>query len=274
MADRSGGDRRRGNRGNARQGGRQGDRRGNRQSGRPDRQPSARQRDTGQPAAPPIPDDIQATDLDPDVRRDLVSLPKELADRVARHLVAAGVLLEDDPERALQHARFARSKAPRIAAVREAAGLAAYRAGEWAEALAELRAARRISGGPGHLPVLADVERALGRPERALELARSPEARDLDEADRIELLIVSAGARRDLGELDAAVVSLQVPELDPRRSDPWSARLFYAHADNLLASGRREDAIRWFLAAADADLDEQTDAAERLEELTTERAAP
>ncbi len=208
------------------------------------------------------------------MRRDLVSLPKELADLVARHLVAAGTLLEDDPARALQHARFARSKAPRIAAVREAAGLAAYRAGEWAEALSELRAARRISGGPGHLPVLADVERALGRPERALDLARSPEARQLAEADRIELLIVAAGARRDLGELNAAVVSLQVPELDERRNDPWSARLFYAHADNLLAAGRRDEAIRWFLAAADADVDEQTDAAERIEELTAERAAP
>ncbi len=276
MADRSGG-------GQARRGGDKG--RGNRgrqparksgqpRGGRQDRQSSGSQRDTGQAAVPPISDNIQAADLDPDVRRDLVSLPKELADRVARHLVAAGTLLEDDPERALQHARFARSKAPRIAAVREAAGLAAYRAGEWAEALGELRAARRISGGPGHLAVMADVERALGRPERALELARSPEARQLGEADRIELLIVSAGARRDLGELDAAVVSLQVPELDQRRSDPWSARLFYAHADNLLAAGRRDDAIRWFLAAADADVEEQTDAGERLEELTAERAVP
>ena len=209
MADRSGGGDAR--RGNYRKG-RPGDRQGRQSTGRRDGGPQRGRRDggsksPGQPPVPTIPDDIQATDLDSDVRRDLVSLPKELADLVARHIVAAGTLLEDDPARALQHARFARSKAPRIAAVREAAGLAAYRAGEWAEALAELRAARRISGGPGHLPVLADVERALGRPERALDLARSPEARQLDDADRIELLIVTAGARRDLGELDAAVVS-------------------------------------------------------------------
>ena len=121
--------------------------------------------------------------------------------------------------------------------MREAAGIAAYHAGEWTEALGELRAARRMGGGPGHLAVMADIERALGRPERAIELARGPEARELDRAEAIELAIVAAGARRDLGELDAAVVGLQLPELDPARREPWSARLFYAYADNL-AGGR------------------------------------
>ena len=70
-----------------------------------------------------------------------------------------------------------------------------------------------------------------------------------------------------MGQLDAAVVALQGPDLDPRRRDPWSPRLFYAYADNLEAAGRPEDAIRWFLNAAEADDDEQTDAAERAIEL-------
>jgi tetratricopeptide (TPR) repeat protein len=190
-----------------------------------------------------------------------------VADDVARHLVAAGTLLEADPDQALAHARYARAKASRLAIVREAVGLAAYRAGEWTEAIAELRAARRMGGGPGHLPVMADAERALGRPERALELFRSPEAAELDRADAIELLIVASGARRDLGEVDAAVVSLQVPELDPDAREPWSARLSYAYADALLAADRRDEAVRWFLHAAQADDDELTDAADRLSEL-------
>jgi tetratricopeptide (TPR) repeat protein len=194
-------------------------------------------------------------------------LRKDVAEEVAKHLVAAGTLLEEDPERALAHARYARSKASRLAVVREAAGLAAYRAGEWNEAIGELRAARRMGGGPGHLAVLADAERALGRPEKALEVARSSEANDLDRPDAIELLIVAAGARRDMGEVDAAVVSLQIPELDPKVIAPWSARLFYAYADLLLAAGRRDEAIRWFLDAAQADDEELTDAAERLAEL-------
>jgi tetratricopeptide (TPR) repeat protein len=213
---------------------------------------------------------LRDVQLDADVRRDLRGLRKDAADDVARHLVAAGSLLLEDPEQALAHARYARGKASRIAVVREAAGLAAYHAGEWAEALAELRAARRMGGGPGHLAVMADAERALGRPERALELARGPEAGELDKAEAIELLIVGAGARRDLGEADAAVLSLQVPELEPKRRAPWSARLFYAYADALLGAGRREDAVRWFLHAEDADEDELTDAAERLAALGAE----
>jgi tetratricopeptide (TPR) repeat protein len=208
--------------------------------------------------------------LDADVRRDLRGLQKETAETVARHLVAAGSLVDEDPEQALAHARYARYRASRIALVREAAGIAAYHAGEWAEALGELRAARRMGGGPGHLAVMADIERALGRPERALDLARGPEARELNRAEAIELAIVAAGARRDLGELDAAVVGLQLPELTPAARDPWSARLFYAYADNLAAAGREADAVEWFMYAADADEAAETGAAARLAELTGE----
>ncbi|HEX4247942.1 MAG TPA: hypothetical protein VH008_08740 [Pseudonocardia sp.] len=217
--------------------------------------------------APPLPEGLADVKLAGDVRRDLLGLRKDVADEVSQHLVAAGSLLEDDPERALAHARYARGKASRLALVREAVGLAAYHAGEWNEAISELRAARRMGGGPGHLAVMADAERALGRPERALELARGPEAAELDREEAIELLIVAAGARRDLGETDAAVVSLQVADLKESRRDPWSPRLFYAYADALLAAGRRDEAVRWFLHAAEADDDEMTDASERLAEL-------
>ncbi|MDT7551871.1 MAG: hypothetical protein QOI16_407, partial [Pseudonocardiales bacterium] len=221
-------------------------------------------------SAPPLSDSIVATALDPAARRDLLGLQKDLAEAVARHLVAAGSLVDEDPQAALAHARYARRRASRIAVVREAAGIAAYHAGEWAEALAELRAARRMGGGPGHLAVMADVERAMGRPERAIEVARGPEARELGRDTQVELAIVVAGARRDLGELDAAVVGLQIPELDPTRRDPWSARLFYAYADNLLAAGRESDALQWFVHAVDADADGQTDADVRVAELTGE----
>ncbi|MGH3671194.1 MAG: hypothetical protein ACRDSH_11235 [Pseudonocardiaceae bacterium] len=198
-----------------------------------------------------------------------MTLPKGLADIVGGHLIMAARALDDDPQLALAHTRFARSKAGRVAAVREAAGFAAYYAGEWSEALAELRAARRLSGGPGQLGVLADCERALGRPERALEIARSQEASQLEPAEAVELRIVAAGARRDLGQFDAAVVALQGPDLDAPGEELWRARLRYAYADNLLAAGREQDAIRWFLAAADADVEGSTDAAERAVEVSS-----
>lgn len=204
--------------------------------------------------------------LDVSVRQDLRGLPKGLADKIAAHLVAAGTLIDEDPQRALRHARYARQRASRVAVVREANGIAAYQAGEWSEALGELRAARRM-GGPGHLALMADCERAVGRPERALEISRSPEAMELDDQEAVELRIVAAGARRDLGEVDASVVSLQIPQLDSGRQDPWSARLFYAYADNLLAAGRPREAFTWFVHAADADDESETDAPERLEEL-------
>ncbi|GDY33616.1 tetratricopeptide repeat protein [Gandjariella thermophila] len=225
------------------------------------------------PAAPELPDDIEAAALDHEIRSELRSLPKPVADSVARHLVAAGVLVDTDPERALEHARYARGKASRVAAVREANGLVAYHAGEWSEALAELRAARRMGGGPGHLAVMADCERALGRPERAIEIAREARGEPLPPAEAVELRIVAAGARRDMGQRDAAVVALQGPDLDPRRRDPWSARLFYAYADNLLEAGRWEEALRWFLNAAEADEEGETDAADRAFELAPDTEA-
>ena len=84
------------------------------------------------------------------------------AEDVARHLVMAGRVMDDDPQTALLHARAARRRAGRIAAVREAVGIAAYLCEEWTEALSELRAVRRMTGANEVVPMLADCERALG----------------------------------------------------------------------------------------------------------------
>jgi len=216
---------------------------------------------------PPIPDDVTPSDLPREARAELRTVSKETADLVARHLVMAGLLIEDDPRSAYSHAEAARRRLPRIAVVREAVGLCAYANGDWAEALAELRASRRINGSVDHLPVMADCERGLGRPERALALATSPEAKRLDREGAVEMRIVVSGARRDLGQAEAAVVSLQGADLDAARRDPWSARLFYAYAEALIAAGRVRDARQWFVNAALADDDGATDAPERIDEL-------
>nr|WP_244454491.1 Replicase polyprotein 1ab [Micromonospora echinofusca] len=194
-------------------------------------------------------------------------MAKPVAETVARHLVATGQLIDEDPAEALAHALAARRLASRIAAVREAVGLAAYHAGEWQTAIAELRTYHRMSGQQTHLAVLADCERALGRPERAIDLFRGADRATLDQATAIELLIVAAGARTDMGQGDAAVAMLQVRELTGEATEPWAARLRYAYADALLAVGRREEAREWFSRAADVDEAAETDAAERLLEL-------
>jgi tetratricopeptide (TPR) repeat protein len=203
--------------------------------------------------------------LDPEARAELRTLPGDLADAVARRLVAASI--EEDPARAYAYAQAARRLAARVGIVRETTGIAAYRAGEWADALTELRAARRLTGRESYLPLMADSERALGRLDRALDLVTGPQARGLDRATTIELRIVESGIRRDQGLPDAAVVALQVPELTDGRTRPESARLFYAYADALLDAGREEEATDWFARAAAADREGVTDAADRLEEL-------
>ena len=194
-------------------------------------------------------------------------MDRATADTVARHLVAAGELLDDDPETALAHAQAARARSGRIAAVREAVGIAAYQCEDWAQALSEFRAARRMGSKSQLLPLIADCERGVGRPERAIELARSPEAAELSGDDADEMRIVAAGARADLGQLEQALALLSSPQPDPSRTGATAARLFYAYAETLLALGRDEDALQWFIHAAAADIDGATDAEDRVGEL-------
>jgi tetratricopeptide (TPR) repeat protein len=184
---------------------------------------------------------------------------------VARYLVAAG--LADDPEQGYAYAQAAKRLAARVGVVREVCGIAAYQNGRWAEALSEFRAARRMTGRDDYLPIMADCERALGRLDRALALVREGSTAHLDRATQIELRIVESGIRRDQGLSDAAVLALQVPELTSGRLRPWSARLFYAYADALLAADRADEARDAFARAVEADPDGETDAADRLDQL-------
>jgi len=216
---------------------------------------------------PAIDEDVTGFEIDRAVKNELRTLSKDNAKGVGQHLVMVARLLDADVVAARAHAETAVRRAGRVAAVRETRGLVAYREADYQLALSEFRTARRLSGSQHLLPLMVDCERGLGRPERALELAGSPEARTLGRAERIELLIVCSGIRRDMGDLDAAVVLLETPELNPNRRDPWSARLFYAYAAALLERGDRDLARAWFAEAADADSDVETDAAERLDEL-------
>ncbi|MES4906866.1 MULTISPECIES: hypothetical protein [unclassified Streptomyces] len=201
------------------------------------------------------------------MRQELMSLPKTLADDVAKNLVMVARLLDDEPERAYEYSRVALRLASRVAAVREAAGFASYAVAKYAEALAEFRAARRMTGTADLWPVMADCERGMGRPERALAMAGEPEVQKLDRAGQVEMRLVAAGARRDMGQTDAAVVTLQSPELASQSIQPWTARLRYAYADALLAVGREGEAREWFAKALEADQGGTTDASDRLAEL-------
>jgi tetratricopeptide (TPR) repeat protein len=216
---------------------------------------------------PPIPEEITGRELDRSVSGQLKGLPDKLALRVARHLAAAGVLIDRDPETAYQHTLAARARASRLAVVREATGEAAYAAGHYAEALAELRAAKRMNGATDYLPIMADCHRALGQPEQALKLAKSPAVANFSAAAKAEMTLVESGARRDLGQLDAALRTLELAPLSSNSRAGWVVRLRYAYADTLEAAGRETDALTWFHRTQAIDSDEMTDAAERAEKL-------
>ncbi|MFD8705743.1 tetratricopeptide repeat protein [Kitasatospora sp. NPDC059648] len=201
------------------------------------------------------------------MRQELKSLPKTLADDVARNLVMVARLLDGEPEEAYQYSRVALRLASRVAAVREAAGFASYMTQRYSEALTEFRAARRMTGRADLWPVMADCERGLGRPERALAMAGEPEVKQLDKAGQVEMRLVAAGARSDMEQFDAAVVTLQSPELASSAVHPWTARLRYAYAEALIAAGRGDEARDWFAKAAEADTDGSTNASERLAEI-------
>ncbi|MCX5306826.1 tetratricopeptide repeat protein [Streptomyces sp. NBC_00160] len=201
------------------------------------------------------------------MRQELLSLPKGLAEEVSKNLVMVARLIDEEPEQAYAYSRIALRLASRVAAVREAAGFAAYATQKYSEALAEFRAAKRMTGSVELWPVMADCERGLGRPERALAMAGEPEVQKLDKAGQVEMRLVAAGARRDQGQLEAAIVTLQSPELASSSVQPWTARLRYAYADALLAAGREDEAREWFGKTLEADKDGATDASDRLAEL-------
>ena len=214
---------------------------------------------------PDIPEDVTGEELEKTARAELLSLSAENAKVVARHLVCIALFADEDPERAHKHGVAAAHHAGRLAVVRESAGYAAYRAGHYEIALKELRAANRISGDVSAWPVMADCERGLGRPLKALDMAGSPEVKRLDKAGEIEMRIVASGARRDLGELDAAVITLTCKELKTE-GEEWAVRLRYAYADALYAAGRKAEAIEWFNKCAEIDAEELTDAQDRASE--------
>lgn len=217
---------------------------------------------------PEIPEGVTSAELDRQIRRQLSGLPDRLAERVGRHIVMAGRLLLEDPQAAYDHALAARSRAGRVAVVREACGEAAYFCGRFAEALADLRAGRRMNGSVDYLPMMADCERGLGRPDRALALARDPAAARLNEAGQIEMTIVAAGARRDRGETATALALLEAAPLHSRSRAEWVSRLRYAYADTLVQAQRHDEAVQWFHRTVAVDAESATDAVERLLELT------
>ncbi|WP_281887091.1 tetratricopeptide repeat protein [Agromyces rhizosphaerae] len=202
---------------------------------------------------PELDPSIDPRELDRAARAELKTLSKENAEQVAKHLVAASRLLDDDPARAHEHALEAAHRAGRVAVVRESLAITAYATGDFALALRELRTYRRISGRDDQLPLMVDSERGVGRPEKALELGRSVDRASLDTVVQVGLAIAMSGARLDLGQPEDALSELEIPQLDPDRAFSWSPALFDAYAEVLEELGRDAAAAEWRERSARAE---------------------
>ena len=192
---------------------------------------------------PELPEDVSAKDLDSAARMGLRALSRLNAENIARHLVMTQRLLETDPEVAYAHARYAASHAGRIAIVREAAGIAAYVAGLYSEALRELRAARRLSGmDTMYRAMEVDCERALGRPDAALRSAQNALQLDLEDDERAELAIVITGIYHDQGNDELALITIEDAIRNAPKDTETLRRLHSVRADRLEDLGRVREA--------------------------------
>ena len=202
--------------------------------------------------APVIDDDITGDELGDELNTELRSLPTGLTITVAQHLVMTQRYLEINPELALLHANHAKELAGRFPLVREIVGVAQYVNGNWQEALNDFRAVKRMAVADHLIPLMADCERGLGRPEKAI--AFLAENRQLTGVDRIEAAIVEAGARSDLEQYEAAQVALKIPALTGFPADQTAyARLCFAYASVLTKLNQQAEAQNWYRKADSAD---------------------
>jgi len=230
--------------------------------GRPERSDSNRypsrertDEDSRESRGPWIPEEILFEDLDKSVRFELQTLPESLQERVGRHLLAAEMAIaDDDMKTALAHSRQAKKLAGRVAVVREANGTIEYLAGEYAAALNELRAVRRMTGSNDFVAMMADCERGLGRPERAIEFLKSIPTKELAPDTAIEALMVNAGARADMGQIDAALLMLNVGSLTSLPAGDLRARMQESYSDLLDKAGRAAEAREWRGKALKSDI--------------------
>jgi tetratricopeptide (TPR) repeat protein len=206
--------------------------------------------------------------LSDDVVRELHSTSRpgkaEILVKVFAEAVTAYML--EDYDEAIRLGEQSKHMALRALSARELLGLAYYRAGKWSEAARELSAFRRISGSTEQNAVLADCYRAMGKPQRAVELCDEIDPTRVDEAVVYEGAIVAAGALSDQGKLDDAIARLEKLELQPKVAGEHHVRAWYLLAHLLETKGRFTQARNWFesVAAADPDV---TDAPERARRL-------
>ena len=216
---------------------------------------------------PELPAGYDETGLPGPLRAELRGLNKSLADRVGGHLRAVGELVDSDPQLALRHALVARRLASRLPVVREVTADTAYAAEDYETALTEYRAIHRMSGNDDYLPVIADCERAVGKHQAALRTLRQAREAKLSVPQQVEVILVEAGIRDDLGQRPEALRLLKDAISGGRGGRDGQARLRFAYANLLAATGRVEAAREWLVSASHYDDQDALGVGEAIAEL-------
>jgi tetratricopeptide (TPR) repeat protein len=170
-------------------------------------------------------------------------------------------------EVAVEMLTWAKDEAPRIAAVREAYGVALYLTEDFAGALSELQAYRRLTGKVDQNHLVADCLRALGRDlDRVVDAAQELLADTSAPPDRrTEAAIVWAAALADTADLGAARSVLRRVTRDAG-DEEHDLRARYLAADYAVRDGDVEEARSQLELVVAADPD-YLDAGERLAQL-------
>ena len=196
------------------------------------------------PDEPRMPKGLTWSMLSKDERERLRGLSKEHAENVGLHILAAYTLIDDEPKAALEHAQWAARQASRIDFAREVLAFVAYRCGNYKLALREFRTAHRMNGYPDYLPFIADCERGLGQPKKAIEVALSDDAKLLRGDAKAEMFLVYAGALADLEHWDKAIAIAHTLGTSKGISGGYRMRALQAEQNFLEEAGRTDEAMR------------------------------
>lgn len=218
------------------------------------------------PGEPKMPKGIEWSMLSTDDRERLRGLSKEHAENIGLHILAAYTLEERDPELALEHAKWVAHQASRIDFARETLAFVAYRQGDYKLALREFRTAFRMNGFLDYLPFIADCERGMGEPKKAIETAMSDDAKYLRGESKAEMFLVYAGALGDLELWDKAIEIVHTLGRSKGLAGEYRMRAVQAEQYFLEQAGRSDEAValdqlldKLELQYADAEEDEASD---------------
>lgn len=218
------------------------------------------------PGEPKMPKGIEWSMLSTDDRERLRGLSKEHAENIGLHILAAYTLEERDPELALEHAKWVAHQASRIDFARETLAFVAYRQGDYKLALREFRTAFRMNGFLDYLPFIADCERGMGEPKKAIETAMSDDAKYLRGESKAEMFLVYAGALGDLELWDKAIEIVHTLGRSKGLAGEYRMRAVQAEQYFLEQAGRSDEAValdqlldKLELQYTDAEEDETSD---------------